>query len=102
MEAAIRSYHLCATGRPQEAIDFLETWSKTAADIPIIHLASAHIYGIMHQYAKKRQELALFKEKNHGRKDVMEINLVEFASIFGEAAAEVLRQRLKAVHPASM
>jgi tetratricopeptide (TPR) repeat protein len=102
LEAAIRTYHLCATGRPQEAVDFLEAYSKTSPSTPIIHLVYAHIYGIMRQYSKKRQELALFKEKNQGKKDAMEINLVEFSSIFGESAAEVLRQRLKAVPSASM
>jgi tetratricopeptide (TPR) repeat protein len=102
LEAAVRAYHLCATGRPQDALDFLETWSRTSQDTPIIHLVCAHIYGIMHQFSKKRQELSLFKEKNHGKENVMEINLVEFASIFGEDAARILRQRLKAVHPASL
>jgi len=98
IEAVIRAYHLCRAGRHGEALGFLNQWSGGAPHVSIIHLAKAHIYGLTHQYSKKRHELSLFKEKNHGRDDVMEIKMQEFASVFGEGAAEKLRQRLRVAY----
>jgi len=95
IEAVIRAYHLCMADRCGEALSFLAGWIRGAPDVSIVHLANAHIYGLTHQYSKKRSELSLFKRKNHGRDDVMEIKIQEFASVFGEESAEKLRQRLK-------
>ena len=102
IEAVICAYHLQSSGLAGEALEFLSWWSRNAPDVSIIHLANAHIYGLMHQYSKKRDELSMFKRKNHGREDVMEIKMEEFASVFGEEAAERLRQRLRVVYPISM
>jgi tetratricopeptide (TPR) repeat protein len=102
IEAVIRAYHLLQTGRGDEAAAFLTGWSSNSPDVSIIHLANAYIYGQTHQYSKKRDELSHFKKKNHGREDVMEIKLEEFASVFGDEAADRLRQRLRVVYPVSM
>jgi tetratricopeptide (TPR) repeat protein len=98
IEAVIRAYHLCRAGRCGDALGFLAKWSGCAPDVSITHLVNAHIYGLTHQYSKKRSELSLFKRKNHGRDDVMEIKMREFASVFGEEAAEKLRQRLRVAY----
>ena len=98
IEAVIRAHHLCSAGRCGEALGFLNQWSGGAPDVSIVHLANAHIYGLTHQYSKKRSELSLFKRKNHGRDDVMEIKMREFAAVFGEEAAEKLRQRLRVAY----
>jgi len=102
IEAVIRAYHLMQSERTEEAAGFLAEWSLRSPDVSIIHLANAHIYGHTHQYYRKRDELSIFKRKNHGREDVMEIKLAEFATVFGDDAADRLRQRLKVVYPASM
>ena len=102
IEAVMRAYHLMQTGHSGEAISFLASWSVSSPDVSIIHLANAHIYNQTHQYSKKREELSAFKKKNHGREEVMEIKLGEFASVFGSEAADRLRQRLKVVYPVSM
>jgi len=102
IEAVIRAYHLCSCGRCGDALGFLAAWSRGAPDVSIVHLANAHIYGLMYQYSQKRRELSLFKEKNRGRMDVMEIKLAEFASVFGEEAAEKIRRRLRVVYPVSL
>jgi len=101
IESVIRAYHLQRSGRTEEAIAFLEEWSANAPDVSIVHLANAHLYGLTHQYSKKRDELSRFKRKNHGREEVMEIKIEEFASVFGEEAAERLRQRVRVVYPIS-
>jgi len=102
IEAVIRAYHLCSCGRCGDALGFLAAWSCGAPDVSINHLANAHICGLTHQYSRKRQELTLFKEKNRGRTEVMEIKLMEFASVFGDEAAERIRRRLKVVYPVSV
>jgi len=102
IEAVVRAYHLCSCGKRGEALAFLDAWSRGAPDVSIVHLANAHIYGLMQQYSKKRKELSLFKEKNRGRTDVMEIKLTEFALVFGGEAAEKIRRRLKVVYPVSL
>jgi len=102
IEAVIRAYHLLQTGRSGEAMEFLAGWSHRSPDVSIIHLANAHIYGQTHQYHKKRDELSQFKRKNNSREDVMEIKITEFATVFGDEAADRLRQRLKVVYPVSM
>jgi len=102
IEAVIRAYHLVQSGRAGEAIEFLYNWSHRSPDVSIIHLANAHIYGQTHQYYKKRDELAQFKRKNQAREDVMEIKIAEFATVFGEEAADRLRLRLKVVYPVSI
>jgi tetratricopeptide (TPR) repeat protein len=100
IEAVIRAYHTLQMGRAEEAIDFLAGWSHRSPDVSIIHLANAHIYGQTHQYNKKRNELAQFKRKNHGREDVMEMKIAEFATVFGNEAADRLRLRLRVIYPA--
>jgi len=95
IEAVIRAYHLAQTGREREAIEFLETWGEEAPDVSINHLANAHIYGQMRMHSKKRRELSLFRIKNHAREDVMEIKINEFASVFGEDAADKIRRSLR-------
>ncbi|MDR0331567.1 MAG: hypothetical protein LBH93_07665 [Chitinispirillales bacterium] len=99
IEAVIRAYHLERAGRGAEAIAFLEEWGDNSPDVSIIHLANAHIYGQMHLYSKKRRELSLFKKKNRAREDVMGIKIAEFASVFGEEAAEKLKPRLRVACP---
>jgi tetratricopeptide (TPR) repeat protein len=95
IEAVIRAYHLAQAGREREAAEFLEAWGDVAPDVSINHLANAHIYGRMGLHSKKRRELSLFRIKNLGREDVMEIKITEFASVFGEEAAEKIRQSLR-------
>jgi tetratricopeptide (TPR) repeat protein len=102
IEAVIRAHHLCCCGRCADALAFLARWSGGAPDVSIVHLANAHIYGLMQQFSKKRSELSLFKRKNRGRDDVMEIKILEFASVFGEEAAEKLRHRLRVAYMVSV
>ncbi len=102
IEAVIRAYHLSKLGCFRDALEFLDSWTRMAPDVTIIHLANAHIYGELHQYSRKRMELSLFKKKNHGRENVISIKLDEFASVFGQAAAQKLRRRLVISHPAHL
>ena len=95
IEAVIRAYHMAQAGREQEAVEFLEAWGGEAPDVSINHLANAHFYGKMRLHSKKRRELSLFRIKNHAREDVMEIKINEFASVFGEEAAEKIRRSLR-------
>jgi len=95
IEAVIRAYHLAQGGREREAVEFLEAWGEEAPDVSINHLANAHIYGRMHLHSKKRNELSRFRMKNRAREDVMEIKIAEFASVFGEEAAEKIRRSLR-------
>jgi tetratricopeptide (TPR) repeat protein len=95
IEAVIRAYHLMRAGREREAMEFLESWSEEAPDVSINHLANAHICGQMRLHAKKRRELSLFRMKNRAREDVMDIKIAEFASVFGEEAAEKIRRSLR-------
>ncbi len=99
IEAITRAYHLCRMGAFHEALDYLDSWSRSAPDVTIIHLANAHIYGELHQYSRKRFELSLFKRKNHGREEVISIKLSEFASVFGVEASQKLKRRLIVAHP---
>ncbi|MCL2690131.1 MAG: hypothetical protein FWE57_09855 [Chitinispirillia bacterium] len=101
IEAIIRAYHLCRLNSCREAIEFLDNFSGAAPDVSIVHLANAHIYGLMGQFSRKRFELSLFKKKNQGREEMMSMKLNEFASIFGSEAAQKIRQRLSVVHPVS-
>jgi len=102
IEALIRAYHLCCQSSYREAIEFLDSFSSAAPDVSIVHLANAHIYGLMGQFSRKRFELSLFKKKNQGREEMMGMKLNEFASIFGSEAAQNIRQRLSVVHPVSL
>jgi len=102
IEAVIRAYHLCRQNSYREAIEFLDNFGSAAPDVSIVHLATAHIYGLMGQFSRKRFELSLFKKKNHGREEIMSIKIGEFASIFGHEAAQSMRQRLSVVHPVSL
>jgi len=102
IEAIIRAYHLCRLNNYREAIEFLDNFGGAAPDVTIVHLANAHIYGEMNQYSRKRFELSLFKKKNHGKEEMMSIKIDEFASIFGEEAAQRIRRGLSAVHPVSL
>jgi len=95
IEAIIRAYHLVQAEREREATEFLEAWGEEAPDVSINHLANAHIYGQMCLHSKKRRELSLFRIKNHAREDVMEIKIAEFASVFGEEAAEKIKRSLR-------
>ncbi len=95
IEAVIRAYHLSRVGREHEAIAFLEAWGDDAPDVSINHLANAHIYGEMRLYSKRRRELSLFRIKNLAREDVMDIKIAEFASVFGEEAAEKIKRSLR-------
>jgi Tfp pilus assembly protein PilF len=99
IEAVIRAYHLLQTGQSEEAINFLADKSVASPDISITHLANAHIYGQTHQYSKQHQELSQFKRKNHGREDVIKIKLGEFASVFGNEAAQRLELKLRVTYP---
>ncbi|MDR3012342.1 MAG: hypothetical protein LBU70_03940 [Chitinispirillales bacterium] len=99
IDAVIRAYHLAQAGRYGEAIEFLDDWIKKSPNVSITHLAGAHIYGLMRQYSKMRDEVARYKNKNHGHEDAMEIKINEFATVFGEAAAEKIRRLLKVVYP---
>jgi tetratricopeptide (TPR) repeat protein len=95
IEAVIRAYHLAQSGREREAAEFLDAWGAGAPDVSITHLAKAHIYGHIGLHSKKRREMSLFRMKNRAREDVMEIKIGEFASVFGEEAAEKMRQSLR-------
>jgi len=95
IEAVIRAYHLVREGREKEAVEFLEEWGEGAPDVSINHLANAYIYGQMGLHAKKRREMSLFRIKNLAREDVMKIKIAEFASVFGEEAAEKIKQSLR-------
>jgi tetratricopeptide (TPR) repeat protein len=95
IEAVIRAYHLMRAGREKEATEFLESWSEGAPDVSLNHLANAHIYGRMGMHAKKRRELSLFRMKNRAREEAMEIKVSEFASVFGDDAAENIRKSLR-------
>jgi tetratricopeptide (TPR) repeat protein len=94
IEALIRSYHFCREKRFRDALDFLDFWYQKTSEVTILHLVKAHVYGELSLYTKKRQELAIFKEKNHGKEDLMLAKLNEFGQIFGDSAADRLTRRL--------
>lgn len=94
VEAIIRTYHLCCERRYFDAITFIEKWHQNASEVTIAHLIKAYIYGELHQYRKKRIELARFKELNNDSEELIIPKLEEFGHIFGKKLEKKLAHRL--------
>lgn len=99
IEAIIRSYHLICEKRYQEVIEFIDNWHRSATEVTVVHLIKAHVFGVLRHYTQKRLELAKFKERNHGREEIMLPKLHEFGLIFGKNAEKRLTHRLKFTFP---
>ena len=94
IEAVIRAYYLCRSSRYAEAIDFLDAWHPRSNGITITLLVKAYACSEMRQFSRRRRMLAEFKEQNHGRTEVMQTKLREFAAVFGDEAADTLQKML--------
>lgn len=92
--------HMCRAGRHHEALVDLTHREKAAPGLSMVHLLKAYVYGELGQHAKKRESLRQFKLQNFGKTEIVRNKLTEFASIFGDAAARRLDQRLAAVRTA--
>ncbi|MDG5814567.1 tetratricopeptide repeat protein [Chitinispirillales bacterium ANBcel5] len=99
IEVLIRTYHLCTESHFNEALQFIFSWSEKFPHVTITHLVAAHIYGELGQYARKRRELSLFKQRNHGREQIILNKLGEFQVIFGKQAAGRLKNKLLVSYP---
>jgi tetratricopeptide (TPR) repeat protein len=93
-ELIIWTYHMCAEDESSQALAYLTKRLDERPDMRIIFLLRAFIYGKMHQYRKRTNELALFAEQSKSRNDLMAVNLADFESIFGEEAARSLSEKL--------
>ncbi len=100
LDLLIWVYHMCIAGKHREALSELIEREERSPNLSIIHLLKAFIFGDLGQFAKKRAELALFKEQNFGKGDIVRNKLTEFASVFGEDAAQNLDRSLSTVRPA--
>jgi tetratricopeptide (TPR) repeat protein len=94
IEAVIRAYYFCREGKFAEAIEFIDNWNKRSNGVTIMLLVKAYVFSEMRLYARRRKALAEFKMQNHGRSEVMMTKLREFASVFGDGAAEALHRQL--------
>lgn len=94
IEAIIHSYHLNCQKRYHDVIDFIDNWHRSASEVTIVHLIKAHVFGELRLFTKKRVELALFIEKNHGREEIMLPKLQEFGHVFGKNAEKRLTHKL--------
>jgi tetratricopeptide (TPR) repeat protein len=94
IEAVIRSRYLCRDGKYAEAVGFLDTWHDFSNGTTITLLVKAHAFGELRQYARRKRIIDEFKQKNHGRVEVMQTKLREFASVFGEKAAAKLNRHM--------
>jgi len=94
VEVIIKSYYLCRSGRLAEVLDNIDVWTGSADAVTITDLIKAHVCNELRQYKKCRQILQSFKERNHGRVDIMTAKLQEFKTLFGEDAANALSKIL--------
>lgn len=94
IEMVIRSYYLCRDARYEDALNFISSWNKPGDLVTISDLVRAHIYHELHQFKRRRETLHMFRERNHGRIDVIESKLREFEALFGAIPAGNLRKLL--------
>jgi tetratricopeptide (TPR) repeat protein len=99
VETIIWTYHMCREKRYDEALRLLSAKETESPEVTIVHLLKAYIYGQQRQYARKRAELAKFKNKNSGRETFIRNKLREFEDVFGEKAAAGLVRRLTISSP---
>jgi tetratricopeptide (TPR) repeat protein len=99
MELVIWTYHMCREERCKDALLFLQNHEQENSGLTLTHLLKAHIYGVLRQYSKKRQELADFKRLCNGNSDAMRQRLNEFSTVFGGNDADRLHIRLIVSHP---
>jgi len=99
IEMLIRAYHLCKEKRYNDVLDFIDQWHRKVPQISIVYLIKAYVFGELKQYTKKRLELAEFKERNHGKEEIMQPELQEFGLIFGGNAQKRLSHRLNFIFP---
>ncbi len=97
-ETVIRAYHLCRENRLSEAMDFVDSMIVQSPNVIMFHLLKAYLYGEIHQFAKKRMELAEFKKQCYGKDKFMENKLEEFEHIFGKKAVAHLGKTLIISH----
>jgi tetratricopeptide (TPR) repeat protein len=98
IETVIRAYHLCRAGRLSDAMDFVSIMVRQAPTVTMFHLLKAYIFGEMHQFSKKRTELAEFRKHCYGKSKFMENKLEEFEHVFGKKAVAHLEKALTISH----
>jgi tetratricopeptide (TPR) repeat protein len=98
-ETVIRAFHLCRENRLSEAMDFITAMIGESPNVIMFHLLKAHLFGEMHQFARKKAELAEFRKQCYGRDKFMENKLEEFEHVFGKKAVAHLGKTLIISHP---
>jgi tetratricopeptide (TPR) repeat protein len=98
IETVIRTYHLCRAGRFSDAMEFVSAMVRHSPTVTMFHLLKAYIFGEMHQFSKKRLELAEFRKHCYGKSKFMENKLEEFEHVFGKKAFAHLEKALTISH----
>jgi tetratricopeptide (TPR) repeat protein len=99
IETVIRTYHLCRENRFADAMNFVTVKLDESPTVTMLHLLKAYVFGELHQFARKRKELAEFKKHCYGKLKFMENKLEEFEHVFGKKAVAHLGKTLMISHP---
>jgi len=99
IEMVITTYHLCQNEQLGKALDFLDARIVENPAMTVLHLLKAFVFGEMHQFARKRKELTVFKQECHGKMEYMMNKLEEFEHIFGKKAVARLGKILAVSNP---
>ena len=86
MEIVIRVYHLLCEKQQGESLEFVNAQIVANPAMTILYLLRAFIFGELHQFSRKRTELAEFKQHCLGKKEFMQSKLDEFEHVFGKKA----------------
>jgi tetratricopeptide (TPR) repeat protein len=97
LDLVVWTFHLCFEKRYKEALHFLIEHEEESQQKDLVCLLKAHTYGCLHQYAKRRMELAAFREKKQGRTDPSGTSLMEFRTVFGDRSASRLGKIIDAL-----
>ena len=98
IETVMRVYHLCRDNRFSEAMEFVSAMVEKSPTVTMFHLLKAYLFGEMHQFSRKKTELAEFKKHCHGKMKFVENKLEEFEHIFGKKAVAHLKKALMISH----
>jgi len=99
LEMVIRVYHLLCEKLQGEALEFVNAQLVANPAMTILYLLRAFIFGELHQFSRKRKELAEFKQHCLGKKEFMQSKLDEFEHVFGNKAVARLGRILVLSNP---
>jgi len=86
IEMVIKAYHFVKSNHLTEALKFVEARMEENPAMSVLHLLKAFVFGEMHQFTRKKQELAGFKRLCQGKTEYMKNKLEEFEHVFGKKA----------------